>query len=145
MLLNLFLQEDKTMFKFWKKKEKSQEEILKEMRTAEKVRLMETIQKNAAEGKPESDNLIVLKEMNLHASIDAEDEKMETERSNRRSKAEKFVSMGAPIAMTGIAFWNAKRDSNGENTTRSQGGKTLQRLVDGATSKFNDLTSKFKK
>ena len=131
-------------FKFWKK-EKSQEELLKEMRTAEKIRLMETIQKNAAEGKPESDNLIVLKEMSYHASIDADDEKKETERSNRRSTAEKIVSIGSPIALTGIAFWNAKRDSAGENTTRSQGGKTLQKLVDGATTKFNDFTNKFKK
>lgn len=130
--------------KFWKK-EKSQEELLKEMRTAEKIRLMETIQKNAAEGKPESDNLIVLKEMSYHASIDADDEKKETERSDRRSKAEKAVSIAAPVAMTGIAFWNAKHDMKGDNTTRSQGGKTLQKLVDGATTKFNDLTSKFKK
>ena len=131
--------------KFFKKKEKTLEEQLKDMRTAEKIRLMETIQKNAAEGKPESDNLIVLKEMSYHASIDAEDEKKETERSNRRSKFEKGVGIASSISVIGFAGWNAFRDSKGENVNRSDGGKRIGRMLDSVASKFTEFKNNFKK
>lgn len=131
------------MFKL--KKEKTPEQQLKELQTAEKIRLMEIIKTNASEGKPESENLIVLKELNQHAAIEAEEAKKETEESNRRSKVEKVVGTAAPIAMTGIAFWSARKDAQGTNMTRSQGGRTLSKLIDGATMKFNELLGRFKK
>jgi hypothetical protein len=132
------------MKKFWKK-QKSQEEVLKEMRTEEQIRLMNAIKQNAADGKPESDNLIMLKEMNYHSSMDAEDAKKETERSNRRSKVEKVAGTLSPFVIMGCAVWNAKRDADGENINRSQGGKTISKIVDGAAAKINDFKNSFKK
>lgn len=131
-------------WKFWKK-QKSQEEVLKEMRTEEQIRLMNAIKKNAEDGKPESDNLIMLKEMNYHSSMDAEDAKKETERSNRRSKVEKVAGTLSPFVVMGCAVWNAKRDADGENVNRSQGGKTISKIIDGAANKINDFKNSFKK
>ena len=130
--------------KFWEK-EKSQEETLKEMRTAEQIRLMNAIQKNAEEGKPESDNLIILKEMNYHATMDTEDEKKETERSNRRSKVERIAGTISPFVVMGAAFWNAKKDSEGENINRTDGGKRISRMLDSVSTKFTDIKNSFKK
>lgn len=130
--------------KFWEK-QKSQEEVLKDMRTEEQIRLMNAIKKNAEDGKPESDNLIMLKEMNYHSSMDAEDAKKETERSNRRSKVEKVAGTLSPFVVMGCAIWNAKRDADGENVNRSQGGKTISKIIDGAANKINDIKNSFKK
>lgn len=124
------------------KKEKKQEDVLKDMRTAEEIRLMEVIQKNASEGKPESDNLIVLKEMSYHKSMDTEDEKRETERSNRRSKVEKTAATISPFVVMGCAIWNAKRDSNGENINRTDGGKRISTMLNAAGAKFTDVKDK---
>lgn len=132
------------MKKFWKR-EKKQEDILKEMRTEEQIRLMNAIKKNAEDGKPESDNLIILKEMNYHASMDTEDEKKETERSNRRSKIEKIAGTVSPFVVMGCAIWNSKRDSEGENVNRTDGGKRINRMLDSASARFTEFTSKFKK
>ena len=131
-------------WKFWKKK-KSQEEILKEMRTEEQIRLMNSIKKNAEEGKPESDNLIILKEMTYHSTMDAEDEKKETERSNRRSKVEKVAGTVSPFVVMGCAIWNAKKDSNDENVNRTDGGKRITRMLDSVSTKFTDFKNNFKK
>lgn len=130
--------------KFWKK-EKSQEDILKEMRTEEQIRLMNAIKKNAEDGKPESENLIILKEMNYHATMDTEDEKKETERSNRRSKVEKTAATISPFVVMGAAIWNAKKDSEGENCNRTDGGKRINRMLDGVATKFTDIKNSFKK
>ena len=136
------------MFKWLKskfKKEKKQEDVLKDMRTAEEIRLMEVIQKNASEGKPESDNLIVLKEMSYHKSMDTEDEKRETERSNRRSKVEKTAATISPFVVMGCAIWNARQDAKGENTQRTSGGKQLNTMLNSVSAKFADFKDKFKK
>ena len=134
--------------KFWKK-EKSQEDILKEMRTAEQIRLMNAIKKNSEEGKPESENLIILKEMNYHSTMTTEDEKVETERSNRRSKVEKTAATISPFVVMGCAIWNAKKDSDGENVNRTDGGKRVSRMLDSAASRFtefkNNVVSRFNK
>jgi hypothetical protein len=132
-------------WKFWKKKEKTKDEILKDMRTEEQIRLMNAIKQNAADGKPESDNLIMLKEMSYHASMDAEDEKKETEKSNRRSKLEKTAGTISPFVVMGCAIWNAKRDSNGENVNRTDGGKRVNRMLDNVTTKLTDFKNSFKK
>ena len=136
------------MKKFWKK-EKTQEEILKEMRTAEQIRLMNEIKKNSEEGKPESENLIILKEMNYHSTMTTEDEKVETERSNRRSKVEKTAATISPFVVMGCAIWNAKKDSDGENVNRTDGGKRVSRMLDSAASRFTEfktnVISRFKK
>lgn len=131
-------------WKFWKRKKK-QEDILKEMRTAEEIRLMNVIQQNAAEGKPESENLIILKEMSYHKSMDTEDEKRDTERSNRRSKVEKVAGTLSPFVVMGMAFWNAKQDSAGENVNRTDGGKRISTMLNAASAKFTDFKDKFKK
>ena len=134
--------------KFWKK-EKSQEDILKEMRTAEQIRLMNAIKKNSEEGKPECENLIILKEMNYHSTMTTEDEKVETERSNRRSKVEKTAATISPFVVMGCAIWNAKKDSDGENVNRTDGGKRVSRMLDSAASRFTEfktnIISRFKK
>ena len=136
------------MKKFWKK-EKTQEEILKEMRTAEQIRLMNEIKKNSEEGKPESENLIILKEMNYHSTMTTEDEKVETERSNRRSKVEKTAATISPFVVMGCAIWNAKKDSEGDNVNRTDGGKRVSRMLDSAASRFTEfktnIISRFKK
>jgi hypothetical protein len=136
------------MKKFWKR-EKSQEEILKDMRTAEQIRLMNEIKKNSESGKPESENLIILKEMNYHSTMNTEDEKVETERSNRRSKVEKVAGTVSPFVVMGCAIWNAKRDSDGENINRTDGGKRVSRMLDSAASRFtefkNNIVSRFNK
>lgn len=131
-------------WKFWKRKKK-QEDVLKEMRTAEEIRLMNVIQQNAMEGKPESENLIILKEMSYHKTMDTEDEKRDTERSNRRSKVEKVAGTLSPFVVMGMAFWNAKQDSSGENVNRTDGGKRISTMLNAASAKFTDFREKFKK
>ena len=132
------------MKKFWKK-EKTQEEILNDMVTAEQIRCMNVIKQNAEEGKPESENLILQKELSYYASMQTEKEKRETEKSNRRSKLEKGAATVSPFVVMGVAIWNAKKDADGDNVTRSQGGKTISKIVDGAAAKINDFKNSFKK
>lgn len=115
------------------------------MRTAEEIRLMNVIQQNAMEGKPESENLIILKEMSYHKTMDTEDEKRDTERSNRRSKVEKVAGTLSPFVVMGMAFWNAKQDSSGENVNRTDGGKRISTMLNAASAKFTDFKDKFKK
>lgn len=131
--------------KFFKKKEKTNKEILDEMREAEKIELMKLIQKNRADGKSESENLIPLREMSYHASLETEEEKKKTEIVNRRSKLEKFANTLSPFVVMGFAGWNAVRDSKGENVNRSEGGKRWSRLLDNVGNKFTDFKDKFKK
>lgn len=131
-------------WKFWKKK-KSQEGILKEMRDAEKIKLMELINKNREEGKPESENLIPLRELSYHASLETEEEKKKTEKSNRRSKVEKIAGTLSPFVVMGTALWTTKKDSNGENINKSDGGKRLNRMLDSAASRFTEFKNSFKK
>lgn len=130
--------------KFWKK-EKSQEEVLNDMVTAEQIRCMNVIKKNAEEGKPESENLILQKELSYYASMQTEKEKRETEKSNRRSKLEKGAATISPFVVMGCAFWNAKKDANGENTTRTQGGRIMARVTETCANKINDIKNSFKK
>ena len=130
--------------KFWKK-EKTQEEILQEMRAAEKIKLMELINKNREEGKPESENLIPLRELSYHASLETEEEKKKTEKSNRRSKVEKVAGTLSPFVVMGCAFWNAKKDLDNENVNRTDGGKRLSRMLDSAASRFTEFKDKLKK
>ena len=132
------------MKKFWKK-EKTQEEILKEMRTAEKIELLKIIQKNREEGKPESENLIALRELNYHAANETEEEKAKSEKANRRSKVEKVAGTLSPFVVMGCAFWNASKDSKGENVNRTDGGKRISTMLNAASAKFTDLKEKFKK
>jgi hypothetical protein len=130
--------------KFWKK-EKSQEDILKEMRDAEKIELLKLIQKNREEGKPESENLIPLREMNYHTANETEEEKKKTEIANRRSKVEKVAGTISPFVVMGCAFWNAAKDSKGENVNRTDGGKRISRMLDTVTTKFTEFKNSFKK
>lgn len=131
-------------WKFWKKK-KSQEDVLRDMRIAEEIRLMNVIQQNAKDGKPETENYVILKELNYHATLDTEDAKKETERSNRRSKIEKTAATISPFVVMGCAVWNAKKDSNDENVNRTDGGKRITRMLDGVATKFTDIKNSFKK
>ena len=131
-------------WKFWHK-EKSQEEVLNDMVTAEQIRCMNVIKKNAEEGKPESENLILQKELSYYANMQTEKEKRETEKSNRRSKLEKGAATISPFVVMGCAVWSAKKDANGENTTRSMGGKIFTRITETCANKINDIKSSFKK
>lgn len=132
------------MKKFWKK-EKTQEDILKEMRTAEKIDLLNLIKKNREEGKPESENLIPLREMNYHYANETEEEKAKTEKANRRSKVEKIAGILSPFVVMGCAFWNASKDSKGENINRTDGGKRITTMLNATSAKFIDIKDKFKK
>ena len=127
------------------KKEKSQEELLKDMVTAEQIRCMNKIKQNAEEGKPESDNLILQKELSYYSSMEAENAKRDTERSNRRSTLEKVAATVSPFVVIGTAFWNASKDSKGENTTRTQGGRIMARVTESCANKLNDIKGYFKK
>lgn len=131
-------------WKFWKK-EKSQEDILKEMRDAEKIELLKLIQKNREEGKPESENLIPLREMNYHTANETEEEKKKTEIANRRSKVEKVAGTLSPFVVMGCAFWNASKDSKGENVNRTDGGKRITTMLNAAGAKFTEFKEKFRK
>lgn len=131
------------MKKFWKK-EKSQEEILQEMRTAEKIKLMEIIQKNREEGKPESENLIPLREMSYHENLEKTEEEKKTEKSNRRNVVEKVAGTLSPFVVMGCAFWNVKKDTSGENVNRTDGGKRFSRLLDSAATKITDIKTTVK-
>ena len=130
------------MKKFWKQ-EKKQEEVLEDMQTAENIRLMKVIEKNAEEGKPEAENLIILKELNMHAAIKTEEEKAKTEKSNRRSWLEKTGSTISPFVVIGCAIWSANKDSKGEITTRSTGGKQINTMLNSIAAKFSDIKNWF--
>lgn len=129
--------------KFWKKKEKTKEEIFRDMQADEKIALMKLINENRAAGKPESENLIPLREMSYHANIEAEEEKAKTEKANRRSKLEKFASIGSSFGVVGLAFWNAKHDIKGDNVGRTDGGKRIQTFLNSIAARFNDFKGNF--
>ena len=133
------------MFKWIKskfKKEKTQKEILEEMRDAEKIELMKLIQKNRAEGVKESENLIPLRELSYHANLETEEEKKKTEIANRRSKLEKVATTLSPFVVIGCSFWNASKDSKGENVNRTDGGKRISTMLNSAAAKFTDVKDK---
>lgn len=51
----------------------------------------------------------------------------------------------SPFVVMGCAFWNAKKDANGENTTRTQGGRIMARVTETCANKINDIKNSFKK
>ena len=132
------------MKKFWKR-EKTKEEIFKDMQADEKITLLKTINKNREEGKAESENLIPLRELNYHASIEAEQERAKTEKANRRTWYEKLAAILSPIIVVLTSFWTAHHDMKGDNVNRTDGGRRINTLLNSIAAKFIDIKNYFRK